>query len=315
MTFADAIDSYDQHLVEKGNKPRSIKNTMGRLRGWFPLERTIGGYSDNDAQKQLDKRVAQVAVDTWRNEIAEGKTFCNWLLKQGKLKRNPLSALVIPEVKRNKGKEQYKRSEAMDFSRAALEVGGEQGTAALLALWASLRASEIVTLKVSDVDSLGSDVWLYVGEVARKTDSARRTLKGLPGPLVELLRELIAGKSAGDWLFPADSSSGHRGLTWLRKLCKRIADRAGIVYRCPHSLRGAGASLARSSGATVQAVAQTLGHSTARITVENYISKSENFGAERKEVFQTIEEMLRCEEENVVQAKKKYPVPQPDLLN
>jgi hypothetical protein len=78
-TFSGAIDRYEEHLGEKGNKQSSITNTSSRLRGWFPQDCALAAFSEKDAQKCYDRRRTEVKPATHRAELAEAKTFARWL--------------------------------------------------------------------------------------------------------------------------------------------------------------------------------------------------------------------------------------------
>ena len=72
---AEALDSYRGHLVDKGNKPRSIENTIARIRGWFPdVKQAVATITPTQIASTYERRRGEVAVDTHRNELAEVRT-------------------------------------------------------------------------------------------------------------------------------------------------------------------------------------------------------------------------------------------------
>lgn len=54
---------------------------------------------------------------------------------------------------------------------------------------------------------------------------------------------------------------------------KRLCRAAGPPPTCPHGLRATWASAAVTGGATVEAVAATMGHSSTRVTLRHYVER------------------------------------------
>ena len=57
----------------------------------------------------------------------------------------------------------------------------------------------------------------------------------------------------------------------LHKAVVAMCARAGVPRVCVHGLRGTHASLAVSGGASVEAVARVLGHTSTKMTLDHYI--------------------------------------------
>lgn len=128
-----------------------------------------------------------------------------------------------------------------------------------------LRAGEILSRQVRDVDDDGGLLWISSG----KTANARRTLD-VPPQLRPLLRELVANKSPEAPLL----GYSRKGKAWTRSqlhaLLVRLCGQAGVPTVCPHSLRGLWASLSVRSGVATAAVAAAMGHSSFAVTAKHY---------------------------------------------
>jgi integrase len=100
---------------------------------------------------------------------------------------------------------------------------GEGGAiAALLALVMGMRASEIVSRVVRDLDDDGKLLWIPDSE----TEAGRRTLQ-VPAFLQPFLKQLADGKSSDAKLF------GHHWRDWVRKWVKRqTRNPLGITRVC-----------------------------------------------------------------------------------
>ena len=276
LTFQEAIFRFETYLLdEEGWKKNSVNTTGIRYRLWLPVDRPLSSYSKKDGQAKYDSRCQEVAVDTHRNELSEIKTFFRWLVANRLLSASPVED-IKPKGRRRHGKPQLHRNEARLFSEMAFKVyregkrGYEAALGNLISLWLGLRSTEIISLQVRDVDPHPDGIWLWVAEEYEgKTPAARRPVE-VPGGLSELLVQQTEGKPSDGWLFPAKTTSGHRGKTWLRRAARVICEEAGVKYVPPHGLRGTQSSITREAGATAHLVATQLGHTNPRVTEQSY---------------------------------------------
>jgi integrase len=92
-----------------------------------------------------------------------------------------------------------------------------------------------------------------------------------PASLKAELEPWMAGKAPTALLFTAPEG----GPLWTSNFCKRQLDQAAKqagLSVTPHDLRHTAASLAISSGANVLAVQRMLGHASAAMTLDTYVS-------------------------------------------
>ncbi len=134
-------------------------------------------------------------------------------------------------------------------------------TLILCALYLGLRVSELVCLRVADVD-LEQGVVAVVGG---KGDRDRNL--PLAAKLKEPLGWWLCGRRAG-WVFPSPRfKDRHLSARWVQLRIKEAAQRAGLAKRVtPHVLRHSFATNLLHKGADLREVQELLGHSSVAVT-------------------------------------------------
>ena len=123
------------------------------------------------------------------------------------------------------------------------------------------RVSEVVSVKVSDIDSSRNVIWIRGGK-GRKD---RQTL--LPPKLLELLRCYWRWKRPKDWLFPGEKPGRPITCNAIVLACKKAAEAAGISKAIhPHSLRHAFATHLLEAGVNLRSIQILLGHARLETT-------------------------------------------------
>jgi len=204
-----------------------------------------------------------LSAATHRFYLAIVQCLWKWALKQGYAKDNPWTE-VEPIGRVSAGKPQLRPAEARRFAQLAEQeaaAGSGPALAALCCLSLGLRASEALGLTARDIDVEASEVYVS----GTKTAAARRRLK-VPGYLSNLLGRAAAARHPMDRLCVASRQTLHSTVV---SMCAR----AGVPRVCVHGLRGTHASLAVSGGASVEAVARVLGHTSTKMTLGHYITE------------------------------------------
>ncbi len=272
-----AIELYRKYLEhDKGNKPGSIYQTTWALKRFFPEPLPLRSLKPATCAELYDKLAAKdsptkIAVDTHRNTLSQVKTFLKWCKARKFISTNP-AAEIEGKGRRSKGKPQLAIKEARLWYLKALELAlaGRQGAAgALIALLLGLRASEIVAIKVEDLDDDEAPCdRLRIPD--SKTLAGRRTLE-VPEELRPVFVALAKGKARGEFLFKSKrSEQGRRGRAWPRKNIQRICRMVGVPTVSAHAMRGLMATIAAERGLAGHVVAATLGHEDERTTRESY---------------------------------------------
>jgi site-specific recombinase XerD len=125
---------------------------------------------------------------------------------------------------------------------------------------AGLRRSELINLKVSDIDSQRGLIKVR-GSKGRKD---RYTL--LSGELIKLLRKYYRIYAPDDWLFEGQHG-GQYSATSIAKILKKALKQAGIQkHATPHSLRHSFATHLLEQGTNLRYIQEILGHEDPKTT-------------------------------------------------
>jgi integrase len=160
--------------------------------------------------------------------------------------------------------------EARAWYAKAVELadGGDEGaTAALVAMLLGMRASEIVSRRVSDLDedsAPGDLLWIPCS----KTPAGRRTLE-VPDVLRPMLVACAEGKAAEAHLFETEEGKPH-WRDWILGNVHRICDLAKVPRVPAHAMRGLLATLTAERGLAGHLIATTLGHEDEKTTMTAY---------------------------------------------
>ena len=195
---------------------------------------------------------------------------------------------VKPIGRRRRGKPQLRRGEARAVFATASELAsdGDEGALAVLAiLCLGLRSNELLMRIVRDVDVDLDGVLLWIDE--GKTASAVRHME-IPDPLAEMLAEKVAGREPNEWLFPAETETGHRRRNWLQGAVRRICELARVPKITPHGLRGTWASLTSEAGVAAHIVSRELGHASLQITRRHYTRQGATDRARTKRMLKVV---------------------------
>lgn len=300
-TAEDALERYELHLREVGNKGQpckgsTIATTLHRLRALLGSEvgAPIGRLTPARAAEFYATYAGTVAVDTHRNALGQARTWGSWLVKERLLPVNPFAG-VAGTGRRSQGKPQLRVDEARRFLEVALEWAtlesrypGERknhaearkagAVAAASAFLLGLRSGEVIARVVRDLDDEGRMLWVPTS----KTRAGQRRV-AVPEVLQPYLKRLTEGKAAEDLLF------AHGGGDWVRDWTMRICEEAKVSRVCAHSLRGLHATLAEAAGVTGDAVARSLGHMSSAVTHAHYTQPVALETVRQERVLQVLE--------------------------
>jgi integrase len=279
-TTKTAIAEYKKHLDEKGNKADSVRQTIGALENFFPDPIALDAVNERrcaDLYEQLRVRPLKrtgkpPSVDTHRSCLIQARTFLNWCIGKRWLRgENPLAEIEGKGKRRPRGKSLGKDGgtlrvkQARAWYRKALDLANQSDEGAIAALVGCLlgmRASEIVGLKVNDLDDdeqPGDLVWIDDA----KTEAGRRTLE-VPEALRPLLLECVEGKARDRYVFECEREQDPIGKPhvrdWVIDQVHRICDAAEVPHVTAHALRGMLATIGGERGVLGHLIADHLGH-------------------------------------------------------
>ena len=287
-TIGEAKEAYEVYLRdEKQNKKRSYTATIWRLGVFFSDDElglsSLGPSKCASYYSALRNRTTKYgkpfATDSHRNILAEAKTFLKWCVGRGYVRTNPLEG-VEGTGKRRHGKPQLRIDEARRWQVKAAQLAdeGEAGAvAALVTLVMGLRAGEVVSRVVRDLDDEGRLLWIPDS----KTEAGKRTLQ-VPDVLRDRLLELAEGKKSNDLLF------GYHDRNWPRKWVGKICKAAGVPRVTAHGMRGLHGTLAVETGISAHAVAAALGHESVTTTLQSYAKAGAGTSARQEKVLRVL---------------------------
>jgi site-specific recombinase XerD len=221
-----------------------------------------GGRFGNPA---LTKPLRPVSLKGWYTVLA---AWFRWLQAEGYVETNPMARIPKPAVR-----EEIKPPLTDEHAGRLIEAARRSNNPerdmviVLLLLDSGLRASELVGLKVADID--------LQGRAFKVTGKGNKLRHGYLGRLTTrtLLRYLRHEKRRpNDYLFEAERGCcGGTGspltASGLRQLVERLARRGGIESQCsPHTLRQTFCVNFLRNGGNVFAAQGLMGHSTLDMT-------------------------------------------------
>lgn len=296
LTVDDAIDEYATHLRRKGCREGTLYVTPLRLRLFFgpSLDDPINSVTAPHAAKlyrhlvdatKPGKKTPRYAVDTHRNALSCARTFGAWCVERRWWRANVVAS-VKGEGMRRQGKQQLRIDEARAWYAKAIELAPREpgAVAALVALLLAMRASEIVTRTVRDLDDGGRLLWIEETRGGRwqpKSRAGRRALE-VPEPLRPLLLALAKGRGREAPLWPGASRYYPR--RWVHALCRL----AGVPKVSAHGMRGLHSTLATEAGATGPLVAHALGHESFATTEGHYVAPGTAEKAKTKKALRVL---------------------------
>jgi integrase len=269
-TVDRAINEYELYMRnEKGNKLDSAYVTAIRMRRFFvdpdlpisKIDRKLVEAYYERLRTTPTRTGKPMSVDSHRNMLSEARTFLKWCVKRGWLASNPADG-VEGKGRRRHGKAQLRIDEARAWMAKAVEYAdaGEAGAiAAMMALLMGMRAGEIISRVVRDLDDEGRLLWIPTS----KTEAGRRMLQ-VPDQLRPYLLNLAEGKQRDALLF------GNHWRDFVRKWVARICHEANVPVVSAHGMRGLHSTLALEVGITAHAVAAALGHHSPSVTIQSY---------------------------------------------
>ena len=195
--------------------------------------------------------------------------------QDGRIHRNPAlgaSAGRIPE------RERHRYLTAQEVQMLAIACG-DQGDVVTILAYTGLRWSELVGLRVKDVDLVARR--LYVRRAAPeveghivvgppKTRAGIRTIP-LPQVVVDIFKRRLSGRAADEPAVTSPNGAMLRSNNWRRHThWTKALKKTDLAPLTIHELRHTYASLARKSGADLRYVQKTMGHSTPTVTANIY---------------------------------------------
>lgn len=250
--------------VEKGlaaNSVESYANDLGKLRGWTEKNGLdLLGLTRPDLREWLIDLGAEKLADTSKRRIISSvRGFYKFLMFDGHVKKNPADDLASPQ----KGVylPRFLNSTEIEALLAAPDVSTETGLrdrAILELMYAcGLRVSELVNLKLSDIDIDGG-----ILTTTGKGNKTRRVPVG--SHAVEWVKGYLGLRRKNENIEIDNLFVTSRGNLLTRQeihaFIKNYAEKCGFEGVSPHTLRHSFATHLVQNNADIRSVQQMLGH-------------------------------------------------------
>lgn len=246
-----ALREYDSHLrFSRHLSPASCDHTQRTLSAFLgsSAEDLITSLTSLKARKlarfehDLSKRIRRrYAPSTRYSVLGHAFRFFEWAKSRHYVERNPFDGVrpvglacpapsplsLIPA----------RTLAAVTFDRAVIDPGA---LGALLILVMGLRSSQVLPLRVADVD---------LDHKRLRISGAAGTVRmvSIPDLLVPCLRSAQAGKPPDALLIGAGRTGKVRPHNFLWRAVQRLCKQAGVTTTCPRSLRKLHVQLAQTS--------------------------------------------------------------------
>ena len=268
------IKSFLTHLAQEkkysSNTLAAYKSDLEQLAAFLKLSSTSANVNDfrflsNEllAQYLHELKEKKYAQATLARKVAAAKSFLRYMVETGKLRSDLAPKLTSPQVNKPLPKplsvSEVRRFLAGPAKRES--VDGKRDKTMLELLYATgLRASELMSLNVTDVDFKSNQLHCKGGKVGVRAIPLDGYIVGILKEYLDEARPKLVNNEVEEALF-----LNCRGERLTRQgfwqIIQGYADEAGLSGKVtPRSLRHSFAAHKLSGGADLQSVQELLGH-------------------------------------------------------
>ncbi len=286
------LSDFRKHLKAKNNTTGYIDLVVGRLRKLFDgcgfhrtpdlsASKVANWLAEQRETKLMDDREIQgMSIQTSNYFLTHVKSFCRWMVRDGRMGENPLDYLQGGNSKldRRHDRRELSAEELARILTATLlskkTVAGLDGKARYVlyatACGSGFRASELASLTPCTLNLDGVPATATVP--AAYTKNKQPAEQPIPADLVSILREYVTDKPADEPLWPGTWAKRKQGAKMLRtdleaaQIPYVVDGPDGPLFADFHSLRHSYISLLNRGGVGLLNAQKLARHSTPNLT-------------------------------------------------
>ena len=192
-------------------------------------------------------------------KISSFRSFIKYALRQGKMKENPIDGIILPKIEKRLPNVVPEHEMKTLFSSDLFSndwLGRRDGAILGLLYETGLRRSELISLKVSDLDSSRNVLKVFgKGSKVRMVPLLLKTIKAIVSHIDE--RPFVS-----EYLFITDNGK-ELNTSFVYRKVNFYLSKVSTLQKCsPHVLRHTFASHLLNNGAELAAVKDLLGHAS-----------------------------------------------------
>jgi len=256
LELTKTLAQLEEKLTLKGYSPKTKKSYIGHIRRLLEFTNSNKSLTIIDVEKytfyQLNQQKNSHAFVN--QALSAIKFYFKYILKNGDLIYNlsrPKKEKKLPNV--------LSQSEVKSIFESVDNI--KHKLILLLTYSAGLRVSEVVRLRINDIDS--DRMLIHIRQGKGRKD--RYTM--LSKVALEMLRKYVYVFKPKDWLFPGGKDKGYLTERSVQKIFIAACNKANIMKKVTfHSLRHSFATHLLESGTDLRYIQELLGHSSSKTT-------------------------------------------------
>lgn len=262
--YKDVMSEYKNILLRKGYSIKTAKAYIGHIKRFFlHVDKPIIGIIKEDVDNYVLYLIQEEKSKSFVNQaVSSLKFFYTYVLKQRQLISNtyrPKQKQKLPNI--------LSKNEVKKILDSIENI--KHKTILMLVYSAGLRVGEVVSLKLTDIDS---DRMVIKIEDAKGAKDRYTLLSAIT---LEQLREFYKIYKPCKWLFEGVKPGYHITERTVQRVFKNAVHKAGIKKPVTtHSLRHSFATHLLESGTDIRYIQELLGHKNSKTTeIYTHVSK------------------------------------------
>lgn len=280
----ELVPDFNRALVEDGLAPKTVESYTGDIRAFLKWLETKGNIFTGNLKRfhitSYKNYLVQnnYEINTINKKINSLQSF-NQFLMDGKYLTEKIVDLRKDKVKLAVGSEK----EVEVFTDVEIEkllfyiqsegVASRSRLIVMLLLYTGVRVSELVNIKLRDVDLLSMNLTVAWGKGGKRREMP------LKGEVIEVIKEYLQGERKDNKFVDSEhliltNRSANMDRDAVNRLLKRMDNKLNIKMY-PHKFRHTFCTSLLKRGVELTTVAKLAGHSSIQTTASFYINTSQ----------------------------------------